>query len=134
MLTREVFVQHEVGSSEARRLHARRMVLCRMFVIAAFLPAVMLASRAWSDTSIEDDARRQVRSYALEAFPQWAQTQHERLCPDSIEALAPFVETPTIDAWGTPLAMHCGPLGIVVRSAGPDRRLVTSDDITSQDD
>jgi len=77
-----------------------------------------------------------VKMLAFEAFPQWAQANHEELCPRSIDDLLEFSSRDNaLDPWGTKLDLRCGPgyRGAYVRSAGPDGRFETVDDISSND-
>ena len=81
--------------------------------------------------------RTVVKAYAFEAFPQWAIVHHEERCPQSIRDLAEYVgrNNLTRDSWGTELDLRCGDgiRGALVRSAGPDGRFDTLDDISSND-
>jgi hypothetical protein len=138
-LERAVAVRHVVGTSAERRRHARvaaQVALWRMFAAALSIPIAMLAWSASSAGTITDETRALVRTYSFEAFPQWAQIHHEEACPKTIEDLSPIVARDrAIDPWGTPLELRCGS-GIrfaYVRSAGPDRRFDTTDDISSND-
>ena len=137
-LERQVEVKHALGTSADRRDNARvtaKVYLCRAFIVAVFLPAAMFGVSAFFRTSLDDEVRSTVRRYALEAYPQWAQHEHETSCPESIETLSPIVGIErAVDPWGTPLEMYCGPaMRISVRSAGRDRKFDTNDDITSLD-
>ncbi len=139
-LVRQVEVRHPVGSAIERRRVARRGVhgtLCRMLVTLALAPIVGLGLLAWLEPlpTAADDTRRLVRQFAFEAFPQWAAHHVDDACPRTLDELAPIIARPTVDAWGTPLEMRCGTgiRGAYIRSAGPDRRFETTDDITSND-
>lgn len=82
---------------------------------------------------VESTARRvEVLRMAAEL---WRATSAEEVCP----TLDVLVRDRTIDAklgspadpWGSPYAIQCSDEGTSVRSAGPDRKLGTADDITS---
>jgi hypothetical protein len=79
-----------------------------------------------------------VQQYAFEAFPQWAVTHPDRMCPDKLADLNEFINNSDgNDAWGRPLKMMCGAMlppgakGIAVMSNGEDGREGTKDDIKS---
>jgi hypothetical protein len=79
-----------------------------------------------------------VQQYAFEAFPQWAATHPDRMCPDKLADLIEFINNGDgNDAWGRPLKMMCGAIlppgakGIAVMSNGEDGKEGTKDDIKS---
>jgi hypothetical protein len=136
-LERQVFVRHHVGSSVDRRSAVRitaQLTLWRLVAAALFTPLVILvlAERTYESNP---GTRTAVDAYAFEAFPQWATVNHEEACPRSIHDLTAYVATNPHDEWGTELELHCGNgiRGALVRSAGPDRRFGSADDISSND-
>jgi type II secretory pathway pseudopilin PulG len=59
--------------------------------------------------------------------------QHSEECPTSIEELNLSSSARQIDAWGTPFTIECDPsTDPRVISSGPDRRVGTDDDISSE--
>jgi len=140
MLVREVDIRYEVGTAINRRHLAKlriyatvtRVVFAGVFVLAA---AILVLPRGWPESQ-SDKVRLLVHRYAYEAFPQWAIDHIDAHCPKSLDELSPLLQRESsLDAWGTPLEMRCGePIrGAYIRSAGPDGRFETSDDITSND-
>lgn len=138
-LARQVAVRHPVGTAAERRRHARaavRVSISRALAAAMCMPIVVLASGTSPGPSAVDETRTLVRVYAFEAFPQWALAHHEEACPRAIAELSAVAgRMHARDAWGTELELRCGNgvRGAFVRSAGPDRRFETADDITSND-
>lgn len=88
---------------------------------------------AVDDREAVEDTAVLVRSLAFEAFPSWVANHPDLECPTTIADLGGA----TKDAWGTDLQMICGTgmpagaTGIAIRSAGPDLKLDTSDDVKS---
>jgi hypothetical protein len=85
-------------------------------------------------------ARAQARELASSAFMQWkAKSRGMSSCPVSIDALLEYTNmNDANDPWGTPFELLCGasaprnaPGGVGVRSAGPDRKTGTDDDVHS---
>jgi hypothetical protein len=144
-LERQVPVCHVIGSSAYRRrtaLVTTQVLLCRMFLIscgAFVLFAMVVVPRVMTGFATESKSEvstLMVRKLAFEAFPQWASVHHMDSCPASLDDLAIYTnDISTLDAWGKPLEMKCGPWirGIYVRSAGEDGQFDTPDDITSND-
>lgn len=133
----QIAIPHPVGSSPARRRRATQAVVMRAVSVLAFLPAAVLAKQALAPPATTGaHVGALVRGYAFEAFPRWAIEHHEERCPASIDELSPYLSRAhALDAWGTALALDCGEgiRGAVIRSAGPDRRFGTADDVTSND-
>ncbi|MDQ3335391.1 MAG: hypothetical protein M4D80_09520 [Myxococcota bacterium] len=137
-LERQVAIRGACGTSADRRHNARvatQVVLLRAALLASLcIPAVMLFRE--EPPTHRDVTAELVKRYAFEAFPVWAMDHQERACPASLDDLSPFMQRPqTFDEWGTALELRCGAYyrGAYVRSAGPDRRFNTVDDITSND-
>lgn len=75
-----------------------------------------------------------VTIYAQEAIPAWQADHKGKTCPASVDELASYLHgdpgVPTkVDPWGHALFVHCDAHGIEVRSAGPDGKPDTADDI-----
>lgn len=139
-LQRQVTVRHPFGSSPERRFLARAAMFVSFWRVFAatllILPvAAMLESRHPARPHLEDVTQAIVRRFAFEAFPQWAATNHVDACPASLAALEPYVARDAVDAWDMPLELRCGAgyRFAYVRSAGPDHRFDTADDISSLD-
>lgn len=72
--------------------------------------------------------------YVDDAYPRW-RSATGRVCPPDLRTLAP--DHATRDPWGNELVMACTTLvesrtpTLLVRSAGPDKRLGTLDDLDS---
>ena len=141
-LERQLTVRHAVGTSAERRHNARvaaQVTLWRLFVVFLSVPLVIFVvdKATWNHfpTSDVDESSFLVQRYAYEAFPQWASANQWAACPQTIDELAPFTyNRAPVDAWGTKLEMRCSTgTRIYVRSAGPDLRFDTADDITSND-
>ena len=135
-LVRQVPVRHEIGTSADRRHDARvlaQVTLWRTFAIAILvLPIVAIVVN--ERTYCRPTTAYEVKAYAFEAFPQWAQAHPWLACPESIDELSAYTSAHLVDRWGMKLEMQCGTLPrFFVRSAGPDARFDTADDITSND-
>jgi hypothetical protein len=81
-------------------------------------------------------ARRELVTYASEAFPSWVVDNPARECPRHLlEVNAYFPTLHAVDPWGTPYQLVCGKrlygVNFMTRSAGPDRAFDTADDLTS---
>ena len=77
-------------------------------------------------------AREMVHNYARDALTSWREKRDGRQCPRQLAELAPYMNDDTVvDPWGTPYAMSCLHIGILVVSAGPDGIFFTRDDIRS---
>ena len=138
ILQRQVAVRHVVGSSAERRHNARvaaGVMLWRMFAVALLSVPVAICVNIDSLTPHCDHITPQiVKAYAFEAFPQWAMANQSRACPESIDELSEYTSQSLWDPWERKLEMRCVPgTRLYVRSAGPDRRFDTADDITSND-
>ena len=137
-LERQVAIRGACGTSADRRRNARvatQVVVLRTALLASLcIPAVLLFKE--DPPTDREETTHLVKRYAFEAFPLWSMDHQERACPASIDDLTPFMYRPqTVDDWGTELELLCGVYyrGAYVRSAGPDRRFNTADDITSND-
>ena len=136
-LERQVAVRHEIGTSADRRHNARvlaQVTLWRMIAITLLtlpLVAIVVTERMYR---CENRTPLEVKSYAFEAFPQWAAAHPWIACPDSIDELSQYTRAHLVDQWGMKLEMRCTPhTRLYVRSAGPDARFDTADDVTSND-
>ena len=81
-------------------------------------------------------AERELAAYAFEAFPRWALTNFDRMCPDRLlEINREMPSLHAVDPWGTPYQFLCGAqhrvTGLRARSAGPDHKFDTPDDLAS---
>jgi len=79
-------------------------------------------------------AKHQVDRMAFETYAEWAQTHPDTACPASIDEL----NGDSIDPWGRPLKLFCGPTlppgirgGVGILSVGPDGKEGTDDDVKS---
>ena len=55
-------------------------------------------------------AKRKARKYVHEAYPQWRAAHPDKACPDRLEELNDYMtENDTLDPWGRPYRMRCGP-------------------------
>jgi len=93
------------------------------------------------DPAMVDKTRLRVKTLAFEAFPMWAMSHPDKMCPDAVADLLEYVDDrEAVDAWKRPLQMFCGATlppgvkGLGVRSVGPDGVEATADDITSWQD
>jgi hypothetical protein len=140
-LVRVLSVKHEVGSSAYRRRSARvsaQVWLWRLATVALAGGLVLAISPriTHGEPSQHDRAELWVKQLAFEAFPMWAVENHRDACPQAVTDLLPYApHSDGRDPWGNPLELLCGPFyrGAFVRSAGPDGRFDTADDITSND-
>jgi hypothetical protein len=139
-LQRQVAVRHPFGTSPERRYLARGAAFLTFWRVVAgallMMPVAVLIEHTQNfEPRPEDVTKAIVRVFAYEAFPQWATTNHVDACPASLVVLEPYVARDAVDAWDRPLELRCGPgyRGAWVRSAGPDHRFDTADDITSID-
>nr|HEX4315194.1 hypothetical protein [Kofleriaceae bacterium] len=84
-------------------------------------------------------ARVEAKQLAYEAYPQWSAAHPSRACPDKLDDLLEFVSIQGLDPWKHRYAVYCGATlpkgvkGILVKSAGPDGKLGTADDLSSLD-
>jgi len=82
-------------------------------------------------------AKLKAKKYAVEAYPQWLAAHPDKACPDKLEELNAYMtDNDTLDPWGRPYRMMCGPTmagarGLAVISAGEDGKGGTADDIKS---
>jgi hypothetical protein len=114
-------------------------VLLPLAVVAGVL-ALLIGPAAMNCfcSSKEDVARATAKKYAYEAYVQWTMVTG-LACPAHLAHLNQFMNNrDTRDPWGTEYLMRCGEhlgpnqsTGIVVGSAGPDRRFGSEDDIGS---
>jgi len=133
ILQRQVPIRHAIGTSAERRSDARLVGICFAVALAALI-ACWISSRIPNGVGGGSSPRFEVQAYAFEAFPAWAAAHPWLQCPQSIDDLSPYTTAHLVDVWGMKLAMECtSPSQLVVRSAGPDTRFDTPDDITSHD-
>jgi hypothetical protein len=107
---------------------------------AATVPAFK-AARAAPDRTPSVDHHAvwaELRTYAFEAYPMWAVDYPDRECPrDLLEVNRYAPNLHAVDPWGSPYQFQCGRQwnirGLLVRSAGPDARFDTTDDLSSLD-
>ncbi len=82
-------------------------------------------------------AKVKAKKYVVEAYPQWSAAHPDKVCPDKLEELNAYMnDKDTLDPWGRPYRMMCGPTlagakGLAVISAGEDGKGGTADDIKS---
>lgn len=106
------------------------------FVIGAIL-AVCGKDIAAGGTSKVDVARLTVKTYAYEAYPEWAAAHPAKDCPDKLEDLNEYMHGDTREPWGHRYKMMCGATlpagakGIAIISPGPDGKVGTADDVKS---
>jgi len=139
MLQRCVTVRHAVGTSAERRHNVRvaaQVVVWRMFAVIALAGpvAIVAIDKLVTTPHFHDTTPVLVKTFAFQAFPQWAADHQWIACPQTIDDLSPYANSEAVDEWGTKLEMRCL-IGtrLYVRSAGPDLRFDTGDDITSND-
>jgi IPT/TIG domain/Type II secretion system (T2SS), protein G len=101
----------------------------------------ILQASGFGRASKEDIATVMVKKYAYEAYPSWAASHPDRMCPDRLQELTEYMsEADVTDPWGQPYRMMCGAnlppgaKGIAVMSSGKDGKEGTVDDIRSWDD
>lgn len=96
--------------------------------------------RTWKmfSESKTDITKIKAKKYAFEAYPQWAISHPDKVCPDNLADLNEYMsEADTNDSWGRPFRMMCGAVlppgakGLAVMSAGEDGKEGTADDIKS---
>lgn len=92
-------------------------------------------SRSGADDKLAQ-ARQELLYYADHAYPAWRAAHPGQICPRRLRELPPPPRARhLLDPWGSPYLMACavwshdGRPVAVVRSAGPDRRLGTHDDL-----
>ncbi len=113
----------------ARELPAVQIPTIRLSGIGLAVPtAAAPADRTLALTELVD--------YATDAFPAWAVDHADRRCPDRLVELNRYrPRLHAVDPWGTPYQFLCGAQfavhGLRTRSAGPDQRFDTRDDLTS---
>ncbi len=121
----------------------RGMTLLEIMIVLAILALVMglvvgpRVMAMFSDSKV-DVARATVQQFAHQAYTQWSMQNRSKACPDKIEDLTPFMNSPNVkDPWDSPYKMFCGPTlpagakGLAILSFGPDAKEGTSDDIKS---
>lgn len=137
MLVRQVSVRHEIGTSAERRHNARvlaQVTLWRVIAISVLLLPLGVIVASERTYRCKPPTAYEVKAYAFEAFPQWAAAHPWLACPQSIDELSEYTQAHLVDQWGMKLEMRCTPhTRLYVRSAGPDTRFDTADDITSND-
>ena len=147
-LERQVAISYAVGTSAFRRRSAlltAQVTLWRALgaSVVIFVFGAYLHSRTMHmcfGGSQADKTQIKVTRFAFEAYPSWAAETNHISCPSSLRDLTEHANAQsTLDPWGTELEMKCGYQpggsihGIYVRSAGPDKRFDTPDDISSND-
>ncbi len=78
-------------------------------------------------------ARWELDMYVGHAFSLWRHLQPQRTCPRDLLELnrhAPYLHA--VDPWGAPYQLACERGGIVVRTAGLDGALGTTDDLVAR--
>jgi hypothetical protein len=123
----------------ATRTPTARVVFKLIAVLAAVALLVVVFGPRLRDFCNEpkaDATRAKIMNYADEAFPIWSTSHPDRECPASLGELNEYTNhNDSNDAWGRPLELHCdavdrsSPIRLWIRSAGPDRRFNTDDDI-----
>ncbi len=104
--------------------------------------AGMLTQAQTQAMRVADDPNRvaalAAKTYAFEAFPQWAVQHPDKACPGALAELREFTSFDSdLDPWGHPYRMMCGSSlpptakGIAIQSAGPDGQFDTADDVQS---
>jgi hypothetical protein len=85
-----------------------------------------------------DATKRKLNRYAFEAYPEWAVSHLDAMCPENLADVGAYIpDEDGNDAWGRPIRMLCGPTlpagakGFAVVSLGPDGREATEDDVKS---
>ena len=120
-----------VDAREVRACFRSRPPDVPMLALASFQRAPVIATHGELEL-----AKREVAAYAFEAFPRWALNNVDRACPDRLlELNREMPSLHAVDPWGTPYQFLCGAqhrvTGLRVRSAGPDHRFETPDDLAS---
>ncbi|MGE0546850.1 MAG: prepilin-type N-terminal cleavage/methylation domain-containing protein [Kofleriaceae bacterium] len=122
--------------------HAQRgMTLLEIMIVLAILALVMglvvgpRVMKMFGKGKV-DIAKIEMQKYAYEAYPQWAQSNPQKSCPESLSALSEFMDKQnTKDPWGTEYKMFCGAnlpagaKGLAVMSFGEDLKEGTEDDL-----
>ena len=81
-----------------------------------------------------DIASLTVKKYADEAYVEFRAAHPSRACPANLAELNEWMNSKDDrDPWGTEYVMDCSANGIVVRSAGEDRKFGTGDDLGSNE-
>ncbi len=90
--------------------------------------------RAPAELSASHRARAESTLNVLRAAVELWRATHDDVCPSVEDMVRDVLDSkPALfkDPWGAPYAIQCSDEAISVRSAGPDRKLGTADDIVS---
>jgi hypothetical protein len=122
--------------SARRGLYRAAAMALVILVFGGLGASVSGSNRFVCSGSPTGETRMHVALLATQAYARWSMDHPGRTCPTYIDELASYgAEPELLDRWGTRMEMVCSPpvgdFGVV--SAGPDRRLRTSDDIHSWD-
>ena len=98
------------------------------------LPTLAVAS-LYAGPAVIARANNELRSYAFETYPAWASEHPLNKCPYHLLELNRYAPSlHAVDPWGSPYQFICGkqygPV-LSMRSAGPDRKFETSDDLST---
>ena len=140
MLARSVALNHSVGSSPARRKALGRsldiLTICFLVGLAPIAASVVLqhiqVMRLEPGPGKPATAHYYAAEYTRDAYPQWSADNAGHPCPHQLSDLNAYTrrqDTSTADPWGNPMRMTCADDAIEVRSAGPDARFDTDDDV-----
>ena len=127
-----------VNLRAATRTPAARVVLMIAGLAAVALLVVVSVPRlrSFCNQPKADVTHARIMKYAYVGYPSWRASHLDRDCPASLAELNEYINNnDSNDAWGQPLELHCdavdrfSPIRMWIRSAGPDRRFNTDDDI-----
>lgn len=125
----------------------RGMTLLEIMIVLAILALIMglvvgpRVMKMFSSSKV-DTTRAAAKLLAFDAYPQWSMAHPGKQCPDKVEDLVEYVNSPEAlkDSWGNPFKFLCGPSmpqgskGVLVISSGEDGKDNTPDDIKSTDE
>jgi hypothetical protein len=104
-----------------------------MKAITLALVVLVACGKPAEDPHAKELAKILVSKFAFEAYPQWAAAHADKECPATIGELLEYTNDKAArDPWGNELRFDCNHGRPTVRSAGPDGKLDTPDDIVSK--
>lgn len=123
--------RYRLGASRSRRA---TFAIVAVGVVGLVGYGLVANARICGGPSKMDIGRLTVKKYAYEAFPAFRYANPGRVCPANLGELNTWMDSDGVkDPWGTEYVMHCSQVGIVVRSAGEDRKHGTGDDLGSNE-
>jgi len=117
------------------RRHERGVTLFEVLIVVAILSMIAGGVAFFALPQYQKAQVKTAKSAAQimrQAVSQWQATNNETSCPTMSQLVQEKLLDPgqtTNDPWGQPFTMNCSEEGVVVISAGPDKKKGTKDDI-----